>query len=309
MSQTGLKVIKPGLLTLVQDLGRFAFQHIGLSTGGAADEQAFLWANHLLDNAPNCPALEICFGGLQLEAQAQTTFAITGADMQVTLNEQLINNWQSHCLNPGDILNFGHAKSGLRSYLAVVDGFQVPPSFGSVATVMREKMGGIDGEGRPLKNDDFLPCSENTPGIKTRVPSIFIPDYQQPLIANVIACEPCEHVTELEQEKLYHTTYRLSSQSNSMGIKLQGEPIIPHVQGIVSEGIAYGTIQIPKDGQPIILLKDRQTIGGYPKLGTVFAMDAFLLAQQQAQTEIRFAPMALKDAQQKMRNFYRFFGV
>ena len=94
-----------------------------------------------------------------------------------------------------------------------------------------------------------------------------------------------------------------------MGIRLQGEPIKSKVPGIISEGIPYGTIQVPPDGQPIILLKDRQTMGGYPKLGTLFTLDAFLLAQQQAHTEVRFTQISLEDAQEKLRYFYRFFGV
>lgn len=309
MTQPGLKVLKPGILTLVQDLGRFAYQHIGLSPGGAADEHAFLWANRLLNNRPNNPALEICFGGLQLEVLANTNIAITGAEMNATLNDQPLENWQTHSIKVGDKLNFAHASSGIRSYLAIQEGFQLQPSFGSVATVMREKIGGIDGYGNPLKADDFLPCSEHKLTVTTHVPPLFIPDYQQPLILGVIPNEQNAQFTESELEKLFHWTYKISPQSNSMGIRLEGEPIIPKVNGIISEGIAYGTIQVPPDGQPIILLKDRQTMGGYPKLGTLFVLDAFLLAQQQAHTEVRFTQISLEDAQEKLRYFYRFFGV
>lgn len=309
MTQPGLKVLKPGILTLVQDLGRFAYQHIGLSPGGAADEHAFLWANRLLDNRPNSPALEICFGGLQIEVLANTNIAITGAEMNATINDHPIENWQTHTLKVGDKLCFAHATSGIRSYLAIQDGFELQPSFGSVSTVMREKIGGIDGYGNPLKADDFLPCSQHKPKLTTHVPPLFIPDYQRPLILSVIANEQTDQFDAAELEKLYHWTYRISTQSDRMGIRLEGEPIIPNVHGIISEGIAYGTIQLPPDGQPIILLKDRQTMGGYPKLGTLFVLDAFLLAQQQAHTELRFTQISLQEAQDKLRYFYRFFGV
>ena len=309
MTQPGLKVLKPGILTLVQDLGRFAYQHIGLSPGGAADEHAFLWANRLLNNRSNTPALEICFGGLQLEVLANTTIAITGAEMNATLNNQPIENWQTHTLKVGDKLSFAHASSGIRSYLAIQDGFELQPSFGSVATVMREKIGGIDGYGNPLKVDDFLPCSQHKPKLTTHVPPLFIPDYQRSLILSVIPNEQTDQFDEAELEKLYHWTYRISTQSDRMGIRLEGEPIMPNVQGIISEGIPYGTIQLPPDGQPIILLKDRQTMGGYPKVGILFVLDAFLLAQQQAHTEVRFTQISLEEAQEKLRYFYRFFGV
>lgn len=309
MTRTGLKVIKPGVLTLVQDLGRFGYQDIGLSPGGAADEHAFLWANRLLDNPPNSPALEICFGGLQLEVLANTTIAITGAELHVTLNDQPLENWQTHPVNTGDKLHFAHASSGIRCYLAIEEGFQLQPSFGSVATVIREKMGGLDGQGSPLKAGDVLPCKEHKAKLTRAVPPLFIPDYQQPLILSVIPTEQSEHFDAEELEKMYHWTYRISPHSNSMGIRLQGEPIKSKVPGIISEGIPYGTIQVPPDGQPIILLKDRQTMGGYPKLGTLFTLDAFLLAQQQAHTEVRFTQISLEDAQEKLRYFYRFFGV
>ena len=309
MSSPGLKVLKPGILTLVQDLGRFAYQHIGLSPGGAADEHAFLWANRLLNNRSNSPALEICFGGLQLEALVKTNIAITGAEMNATINEQPIKNWQTHTLNVGDKLCFANATSGIRSYLAIQDGFELQPSFGSVATVMREKIGGIDGYGNSLKANDFLPCSPHKPKLTTHAPPLFIPDYQQPLILSVIPSEQTDQFDADELEKLYHWTYRISTQSDRMGIRLEGEPIKPKVNGIISEGTAYGTIQLPPDGQPIILLKDRQTMGGYPKLGTLFVLDAFLLAQQQAHTEVRFTQISLEEAQEKLRYFYRFFGV
>ncbi|AFI85525.1 biotin-dependent carboxyltransferase family protein [Methylophaga nitratireducenticrescens] len=309
MTQPGLKVLKPGILTLVQDLGRFAYQHIGLSPGGAADEHAFLWANRLLNNPPNSPALEICFGGLQLEVLANTNIAITGAEMNATINDNPIENWQTHTLKVGDKLNFAHATSGIRSYLAIQNGFELQPSFGSVATVMREKIGGIDGYGNPLKTNDFLPCSQHQPKLTTRVPPLFIPDYQQPLILSVMSGNQTDEFDAAELGKLYNRIYRISPQSDRMGLRLEGEPIIPNVQGIISEGIAYGTIQLPPDGQPIILLKDRQTMGGYPKLGTLFVLDAFLLAQQQANTEIRFTQISLEEAQEKLRYFYRFFGV
>ncbi len=309
MMPTGFKVLKPGMLTLVQDLGRFNYRHIGLSTGGAADEQAYLWANRLLHNAANCPALEICYGGLQLQALTDSQIAITGADMPVTRNNDPLANWQSHSVKSGDIVRFGYATSGIRSYLAVKGGFDITPTYGSAATVIREKIGGLDGTGSPLKAGDLLPYRPSKQDIRTRVPSMFVPDYQQPLIVSVIVNQHRNDFSPSEQQKLFHNTYQISVQSNSMGLRLQGEAIMPKVKGIISEGAAFGSIQVPPDGQPIILLKDRQTIGGYPVLGSVFPMDAFLLSQQQAITELRFTPMTLADAQQQMRRFYRFFGI
>src|SRR5690606_24977774 len=128
--QSGLRVLNPDILTLIQDLGRFGYQHLGLSTGGAANEHAFLWANRLLGNPPNSPSLEICFGGLQLEAQVITRMALAGADLQAKLNGQPIAPWRTFNLSAGDQLQFGYPKTGVRVYLAVQGGLQLPATFG-----------------------------------------------------------------------------------------------------------------------------------------------------------------------------------
>ncbi|GAA0794503.1 biotin-dependent carboxyltransferase family protein [Marinobacterium sediminicola] len=306
---SGLRVLNPGILSLVQDLGRFGYQHLGLSTGGAADEQAYLWANRLLGNAPDAAAIEICFGGLQLEAEIATRVAVTGADLQLTLNGEAQDVWQTINLKPGDRLAFGYPRQGVRAYLAVQGGFRVEPTFGSVATVMREQIGGLDGKGSKLASGDRLPCQAHSPGRLFSVPSRFRPNYAQPLTLRVIEGHQVELFSGDMLTRFYSQGYTISPQSDRMGVRLRGPQLHSLVDGIISEGISFGAVQVPKDGQPIILLKDRQTIGGYPKLGTVFALDAFMLAQCQPQTEVHFAPMSLHEAQRQLQQFYRFFGV
>jgi len=306
MGAQGFRVIRPGVLSLLQDLGRFGYGHLGLTSGGAADEHAFLWANRLLGNAPNSAAVEVCFGGLQLQAQVSTRIALTGADLQVRLNDEPLTPWQTFRVRPGDRLRLGYPKTGVRAYLAVKGGFQVEPVLGSVATVMREHLGGLDGQGCVLKTGDLLPCAGAGEEPSLRVPWRFIPDYQAPLELRVIEGQQSALFSESDWKTLYSSVYRISSQSDRMGVRLSGEPLRPNVGGIISEGIGFGAVQVPPDGQPIVLLKDRQTIGGYPKLGTLFPLDAFALAQRQPHTPVRFAPMALTDAEQKMQEFYRF---
>lgn len=307
----GFSVVQPGVLTLVQDLGRFGYQHLGVSPGGAADEKAFLWANRLLDNPAHCPALEISLGGLQLKVQVATRIAITGADLQGRLNGQPLTPWRTYQVFPGDRLHFGYAREGLRGYLAVAGGFGVKPVLGSAATVMREQLGGLDGQGGKLQAGDWLPCEPdltqpNRPW-ERRLRQAFIPDYRQSLTLRVIEGHQQALFGSADWRTLYGTPYRISPQSDRMGVRLKGEPLQPHTTGIASEGISFGAIQVPPDGQPIILLKDRQTIGGYPKLGTLLPLDAFALAQQQADTEVRFSPISLAEAQRLMRQFYAFF--
>ncbi len=306
---SGLRVLNTGILALVQDLGRLGYQHLGLSTGGAADEHAYLWANRLLGNAPGAAALEVCFGGLQLEAETATRIAITGADLQPTLNGQLVSAWQTLNLQPGDRLRFGYAKSGVRAYLAVQDGFDIKPVFGSVATVMREQIGGLDGKGGKLAVGDLLPCTASQPRGTVAISPGRLPDYSQPLTLRVIEGHQSELFPVEALARFYREAYQISPQSDRMGVRLSGPELHPLADGIISEGISFGAVQVPKDGQPIILLKDRQTIGGYPKLGTVFALDAFMLSQRQPNTEVRFAPMPLYEAQRELQRFYRFFNL
>lgn len=304
-----MQVVAPGILTLTQDLGRFGYQHLGMTTGGAADEHAFLWANRLLGNKPNSSALEICFGGLQLQANVATRIAITGANLQATVNGKAIAPWQTYNLSPGDRLHFGYPLTGVRAYLAVAGGFLVEPTFGSVATVMRESLGGLDGRGSPLQNGDFLPCMPAAVAPPVSVPSKFIPDYSRPLTVRVIEGLPCPAFTGRDLAQLYSTEYQITQQSDRMGVRLAGQPLIPAVSGIISEGVSFGTIQVPANGQPVILLKDRQTIGGYPKIGIAFSLDAYSLAQRQPHTPVRFTPIPLREAQRTLIRFKQFFGL
>ena len=303
----GLRILSPGILTLLQDCGRYGYQHLGLTTGGAADEHAYLWANRLLDNCCDSQVLECCFGGLVVEAEQPVTIALTGADMQAQINHRRVANWATYQLQSGDQLQLGHARSGLRAYLAVKGGFQVSPTLGSVSTVMREKIGGLDGSGTPLQKGDCLPCLTSQQQYHRQVPELFIPDYAAPMIAGVIPTSK-KYFSDTERHEFFTHSWTISPQSNSMGIRLQGPAIKPRKSGIVSESTHFGAIQIPPDGQPIILLKDRQTMGGYPVIGSVFNLDAFLLAQKQPNNTIRFEPVGRREAQQNLVTFRRFFG-
>lgn len=307
MSDGGLELIKPGILTLVQDLGRQHYQHLGLASGGAADEQAFLWANRLLENPANSPALEICFGGLTLLARQPCQIAITGADCNARINQQPAANWQSHFLQQDDLLSFGNPHTGVRSYLAVKGGLSITPTLGSTATLLREKIGGLDGMGSPLQRGDVLPCPISHKTLNRQLLPVFIPDYQAPVVLRMIENRKLKSFSAEAFIDLYASKLHISAQSNQMGVRLEGSTIQPAQSGIISEGMPFGAIQIPPDGQPIVLLKDRQTIGGYPVIGNVLATDAFLLSQQQANSPVNFAPISLAEAQQIMRRFYQFF--
>ncbi|NVK43022.1 MAG: biotin-dependent carboxyltransferase [Oceanospirillaceae bacterium] len=299
---TGFEVIKPGALTLLQDLGRRGYQHLGLTTGGPLDERAARWANRLLDNEQNAPLLEISLGRLELLAGLDTRIALTGADLGLEINGRPCGPWQSYRINAGDHLRFGYARRGLRAYLAVAGGFAGPCSFGSHATVVRE------GIGRPLVAGDRLECAvDRVPSTQLRcVPPRFREPEDRPL--RILPCYQFHDFAGAERQVFFSEPYRISADSDRMGVRLEGPALSWERGGILSQGIALGAVQVPPDGRPILLLNDRQTIGGYPILGTLLPLDLYRLAQMRPGTELQFAPVEIDEAAALMRTFYDFFG-
>lgn len=286
------EVIKPGILSLLQDAGRFGQHTIGLTTGGPLDPEAFYWANHLLDNDENATAIEITVGGLQLQAHCNTHIAITGADMPLAINNQPRDSWRSHSVQRGDIVSLDFAKKGCRAYLAVTNGFNIKPMFGSSATVVREGIGGLNGGS--LKVGDQLPCSsQSSQEEHWQVPIHSRPHYSQHITLRVILGYQQHSFSDHQQRLFFHNTYVLTNRCDRMGFRLEGPPLKSSMEGILSEGICLGAIQVPADGQPIILMNDRQTIGGYPKIGSVLSLDLAKLAQLTPGDKINFAPITI----------------
>ncbi len=304
---SGFVVIKPGPLSLLQDAGRMGWQQCGVSPGGPLDRHAAAWANRLLGNPWGTPLLEIALGGVELESQVDTWVALCGADLPIERDGEPQALWTRFPVRAGQRLSLGFARSGQRAYLAVADGFRAEPVLGSVATQVREGLGGLRGDGSALQAGDVLHCSPATrPGVVS-VPWPYRPDYREPPILRVILGGDAPLFAEAERAAFFRREWRLSPQSDRMGARLLGEPLhAPARQW--SLGIATGTIQVPPDGQPIILMVDRQTMGGYPILGWVHPLDLDRLAQCPAHTPLRFAEIDLDDAQAELRTFYRFFG-
>lgn len=292
------KVIKPGMLALLQDLGRHGYQHLGITTGGPMDELAFRWGNALLDNDSNATQVEITFGMFSLEAQANTSIAITGADLGATLNGNGLMPWQTYPIRKGDVLEFHQPRFGLRAYLAVKGGFLIKPILGSAATVMREKLGGLTGQGDKLAQGDLLPYTDTQHHHPRHVPRLALPNYEQVEIDMVTGYQ-FKHFSGLDRARFFSNTYTLSQHCDRMGYRLEGEAVGQDQPGIISEGIAYGAIQVPSDGQPIVLLRDRQTIGGYPKVGCVTSFAGALLSQKKPGESIAFRYLTVDQAEQE----------
>ncbi len=273
----GLRVLQPGLLTLIQDGGRLGQHRIGLTTGGPLDPFAFNWANRLCDNASDATALEISIGGLSLEAQVHTRVALCGGEMTLKINGHELERWHAHRVQPGDKIDVGYSKAGARAYLAVSGGFEITPQFGSTATVTREGIGGLNGS--KLQQGDQLPCADRPAAQGYRLPQLYQPDYHRHWPLRVIVGYQQEAFSSLQLRRFFSSEYQVSDRADRMGYRLEGPSIAPSINGILSEGICLGAIQVPADGQPIVLLNDRQTIGGYPKLGSMFSLDTARLAQ------------------------------
>ena len=176
-----LRVIKSGFLTLLQDYGRYGYQHIGLTHSGPLDEHAYLWANRLLANHYNAPQLEISYGVFAAEFLEDSVIALCGADLNARLNGKGIAPWQSYNINRGDIIEFASPKSGLRAYLAIKDGFNVDQTLSSVATVVRENLGGLNGDGEKIIAGDQIAYQKKSHQTTSRVPEEFIPLYSSPI--------------------------------------------------------------------------------------------------------------------------------
>lgn len=300
------KVLKAGIFTTLQDQGRFSFTHLGVTNSGSLDEYASLSAQKLLNNNLDTNILEITFANVELQATKKTIISITGAKCDFYINGIAKDTWQSHTIKTNDIIKIGTIKEGQRVYLAVKDGFSIKKEFGSNATTIKESLGGISG--KQLKIHDILPYDSYENNFKSKWQKPHIPHYSNRLKLRVLLSYQDNSFSKSEKEKFFNSTYTITPDCNRMAYKLQGEAIQSSLDGIISEGISFGSIQIPKDGQPIILLKERQTIGGYPKIGTVLSIDCFKLAQMKIGTTLTFEEIDIESAQKKVRDFYSSFN-
>ncbi|EDL67016.1 biotin-dependent carboxyltransferase family protein [Vibrio campbellii] len=310
MSFVGLLVEKPGPLSLIQDFGRFGLAHIGITQSGPVDDYAYSWSNHLLGNPVNCSVIEITLGNASFKALTDCHMAICGGDLNATVNGEPIANWSDFCLRKGQTLKFGIAKNGLRAYLAVKGGFDVQAHLGSTSTAVRESLGGLTQNGEPLKAGDMIGFEPHAlPSSKSRQMTFrFKPDYNLPLTLRVIEGYQYEDFAQQSIDDFYSTGFTISPNSNRMGYRLEGEAIQPPYDGVLSEGIALGSIQVPNDGNPIILLNDHQTIGGYPKFGCVARIDLPRLAQAKPGQEVRFVRGDRQGLQDVWCQWAQFFG-
>jgi allophanate hydrolase len=286
-----------------QDLGRFGYAHLGISHGGPIDLHAHCWANFLLENDSNATSIEISIGNTSFLALEDSVIAITGAEMNARIDGLGIQNWSSHFIKKGRTIKLGFAAQGIHSYLAIKGGFMAQQRLGSSATVVRNHIGEYLTEGNELKAHHFGIDGSFTP---RQTPSHYIPDYNT--VEEIRMILPSKQDSAIAN-KLLDTSFAISPHSDRMGINLISETPLPSLPGIISEGIALGSIQLPPNGHPIVLLNDRQTQGGYAKIGNIARIDLPILAQAKPSTRIKFIPLSPQQATNEWAEFSRFFGL
>ena len=279
----------------MQDLGRPGYLRVGIPASGPVDEGAFILGNRLVENADGAAGLECTLIGPRVEFTDERRVAVTGADMAAALNGAEAPRWQAFRVKAGDVLKLGPAKNGVRAYLAVSGGIDTPPALGSRATYPRGQLGGLGG--RALKKGDDLPLGPARAGRLGRVRAGAMPEYaSEPEIRVVLG--PQDHrFTARGIAAFLEGPYEMLPQSDRMGARLRG-PIIEHTRGhdIISDGIPLGGIQVVGDGQPIVLLVDRQSTGGYTKIATVCSFEIGRVGQVRPGQRLRFREVTVAEA-------------
>jgi len=290
MPKTGkLKILKTSALSLAQDDGRVGGQHLGICQAGAADRNAYLWSNRLLSNPDNTGVIEITLGPFTAEFDSDTVIAVCGAEMGFTINNVPAENWSTHRVSKGDRIRFNYASKGLRAYLSVLGGFLFgTPILSSIASVQREQLGFNDGQAMREAQELSYPLPAKGLIPNKSLAKQYIPNYGNTLELRVFPSYQNALFTDREREKLVSGIYEVDAASNRMGYRLSGQRINYEAKALLSEGIALGAVQIPPNGLPIILLNDRQTIGGYPKIGCVCREDCYSLAQRKPGDKLKF---------------------
>lgn len=294
-----ITILNPGLLTTVQDFGRIGYQQFGVPVSGVVDPRAMSIANILVDNPEDEAVLECTMLGPQIRFHAANAIAITGGDLGPTIDNQPIPNYAAIRVEAGQVLRFAGLRSGCRAYIAFAGGLDIAPVMGSRSTYMKAKIGGV--EGRKLQKDDVIKFRKPNPDLRglniRHISPEFVPRLEYKI--RVVLGPQDDMFTEHGIETFLSESYIVTPEFDRMGCRLDGE-IIEHKGesgDIISDGIAFGAIQVPTAGKPIIMLSDRQTTGGYTKIANVISADFRILAQLKAGDRVRFAQVSVAAAQ------------
>lgn len=307
-----IKILKPGLLSSIQDLGRYGYQKYGVIASGVMDPLAHRLANLLVGNNELEPTMEITLRGPTMKFEEDMLISIAGADLSPTINGEAVSHWRPIFVKKGAELKFGYAKYGCRAYLAAAGGFAVPSVMESKSTYLRAEIGGYNG--RALKEGDILkvpPPSvlsqkifESLKGnqlfteMDWTVAADLLPDLADQSRIRVLPGRQFSLFKKDSQIAIFNDPFEVTAQSDRMGYRLKGkEMALEKQEDMISEAVSFGSIQVPPDGNPIVLLADRQTTGGYPKIGQIATVDLPLIAQAKPGDSISFTEVTHEEAQ------------
>lgn len=312
----GIEILNPGLQTSIQDLGRYGLRKYGVIVSGAMDFFAHRVANILVGNDESEATLEITLLGPKILIKEDSLISICGGNLSPKINNESIPMWRPVYVKKESVLSFGESKLGARAYIAFAGSFKVDKVMGSKSTYLRAEIGGYNG--RQLKKGDRL--NINSPSNFSRriidkllkgedvkeyfypkwsVTSNILPKYSRNTAIRVVKGGEFECFSELSQNNFFENNYLVTPQSDRMGYRLKGDLLeLRKPMEMLSEAVALGTIQVPPDGNPIILLADRQTTGGYPKIAQVISVDIPIVAQRKPGDKINFKEITLREAQE-----------
>lgn len=306
-----IEIIKPGMLATVQDRGRYGYQRYGVNCNGSMDESAARVANILVGNEDTLPVIEFTLTGAAVKFTSDHLIAICGGDMTPYLNNQPVEMWQPVLVKKDSTLSFAQCRNGCRVYLAVAGGFLIKQVMGSYSTSLRARFGGYDG--RSLRAGDRLEVCKISSQSKAaklwqaleKMERVnfhahhFALVYDEVVTIRFVEGPDYASLSKDSQEAWLNQNWKIDIQSDRMGYRLQGPELeLDSKEEKISEGVTNGTIQLPAHGQPIILLADRQTIGGYPKIAVVAAVDIPILGQLRPGQLIRFIKISMNEAEQ-----------
>ncbi|MDD0998756.1 biotin-dependent carboxyltransferase family protein [Pseudomonas sp. TNT2022 ID1044] len=289
MSRLTIEASTP--LCLLQDAGRFGVRHLGVTQGGSADWRSMSWANWLLGNSLDAAVIEITLGGFTVVANDECVLALAGADLGALVDGEPLAPWRSFRLQKGQRLQFTQPLLGARAYLAAPGGFDAPKVLGSAATVVREELGGLDGMGRALSQGANLGYSGNSVMLLRELTADQRPDLNLNAPLDLVLGAQIGEFSGQSLFDAFNSVWSLDSRADRMGIRLLGTALQYQGKPMISEGIPLGAVQVPPDGQPIVLLNDRQTIGGYPRLGALTPLALARLAQCLPGAKVRLRPV------------------
>lgn len=307
-----IHVRQPGIQTTVQDLGRPGWQHAGVPVGGAMDRQAHRIANLLVGNEAHAAALECALGGVALQFTDPALVALAGRDITASLDGTPIVPWRAFRVERGALLAL---HTGCRTTIAVAGGIDVPVVLDARGTSLRAAFGGW--HGRALRRDDLLPVGQpplRAERIREHLVEArrtiaawgagpdLVPPYTAAPTVRLIEGPQCAELDDASRALLLDATFRIAPDSDRMGYRLSGHTLrLTTPREMVSSGVTAGTIQLPPGGTPIALMADRQTTGGYPRLGDVITADLPLMAQLRPGDSVRFTLTSLEEAQATYR--------